>query len=109
MLDEKNYNVDEDEEEDDYRDIFAHLWKEYIKENKPGYYGMLRITGALDEEAKKIDIEAQKMYYNIIERTAERDGVNEELKRKDMFEYAGLYNNIVHAARDYILHEFIYV
>lgn len=109
MIDEKNYTVAEDEEEEDYIPMFAWHREDYIKENKPEYYNSLVENGTLKQEMKDFAVYVTKIYDSMLEDMLKKEGVNNELKKKDMFRWVGLYNNCAHTVSDYIMREYVLV
>ncbi len=109
-LDIEIYPADEDEEEESYTPSMTYgvPREEFLKENKPEYYKRLVESGTLLEHLKSIDKFAFELEENMIERQCEIEGVNEELKKRDMFEWVGKYNLIKHEVRGFILRDFIF-
>ncbi|MEE1351760.1 MAG: TnpV protein [Clostridia bacterium] len=96
-----------------------------LPENKPiGKYGMLRQTflkkernylyttmlmeGTLNEHLWEIDQTAKQQVEQMVQKMAQTEGVNEELKAKDPMKWTGLMNNLLHSAEEVVLNQLIY-
>ena len=80
----------------------------YLKENKHGTYQMLMIKG-LREHLVTVDKAANEMEDLLMEQMSKTEGITEELKKKDMFEWVGRRNNLKQRVREIIYHDYIYI
>ena len=80
----------------------------YLKEHKHGTYQMLMIKG-LREHLVTVDKAANEMEDLLMEQMAKTEGITEELKKKDMFEWVGRRNNLKQRVRELIYHDYIYI
>ena len=69
---------------------------------------MLMIKG-LREHLVTIDKAANEMEDLLMEQMSKTEGITEELKKKDMFEWVGRRNNLKQRVREIIYHDFIYI
>ena len=85
------------------------LRKKFLKEHKSARYQYLLLTGKLTEHLNQIDQEVTEQVEVLIEQMAEKQGVNENLKRRDQMKWVRLMNNIKVSAEEIVLKEIIYV
>ena len=62
------------------------LWKEYLKEHKPGTYTYLLLTARLDSYLTDLNEQAQERFELIEAQMQSTEGVSEELKRQNPME-----------------------
>ena len=62
------------------------LWKEYLKEHKPGTYTYLLLTARLDSYLTDLNEQAQERFELIEAQMQSTEGVTEELKRQNPME-----------------------
>ena len=67
------------------------------------------MTGKLTEHLNQIDQEARERVEMLMEQMAEKQSVNENLKRQDQMRWVRLMNNIKVCAEEIVLTEIIYV
>ena len=85
------------------------LRKQFLKEYRPARYQYLLITGELTAHLNRVDQEAREQVESLMKQMAEKQGVNENLKRKDQMRWVRLMNNIKASAEEIVLTEIIYV
>ena len=83
--------------------------RRFLKENKPDYYKELVESGTLEAHIFELDKEAQETEARLVDNMCRQEGVTEELKANDQVLWVGLYNNILHRARQTVQNELIYV
>ena len=88
---------------------YGHLRLNYLKEYKRGYYTELMLTGKLSEHLASIDKDANKRVLDIVNKLAQAEGVNEELKQTNQMEWVQAMNNIKNRAEEIFFNELIYV
>ena len=59
------------------------LWKEYLKEHKPGTYTYLLLTARLDSYLTDLNEQAQERFELIEAQMRSAEGITEELKRQN--------------------------
>ena len=69
---------------------------------------MLMIKG-LREHLVTVDKAANEMEDLLMEQMSKTEGITEELKKKDMFEWVGRRNNLKQRVREIIYHDYIYI
>ncbi len=80
----------------------------YLREDRPGLYTRLILSGTLYEHLAEIDQTSQQRMVQIVSRMAQAEGVDEKLKAKDQMAWAGWMNSIRQRAEEMILQELIY-
>ena len=88
---------------------YGRLRLNYLKEHKRGYYTELMLTGELLEHLAGIDEDANKRISYIVNKLAEAEGVNEELKQSNQMEWVQAMNNIKNRAEEIVFNEILYV
>ena len=80
---------------------------EYIKNHRHSFYVTLKKDCKLNTYLHEVDKQAAEMYERIVKDTAEKQGITEKLKAKDMLKWARAMNNIANQARETVMHEVI--
>ena len=80
---------------------------DYLKKHRRGTYTTLLTEGRLNAYLADVDSQAKKMLGLIIEQTAKREGVNEDLKVKDQLKWVQMMNNIKASADEAVTVEFL--
>ena len=88
---------------------YGNLHKKFIKENYPGYYTTLLMSGKLFDYLEKIDLRAKNELNRLIPLLAEQQGVTEQLKAENQLQWIGMMNNIKAQAEEIIYSEIVYV
>ena len=85
------------------------MHQKYLKENRPGYYSSLLLTGKLWTYLADLDEQAQERLDRIAEQMQVAEGVTEELKADDQLEWVRRCNSIRSRAEEIVRAELIYV
>ena len=88
---------------------YGMLRKQFLKEHRPARYQYLLLTGKLTVHLNRVDQEAREQVQTLVKQMAEKQGVNENLKRQDQMRWVRLMNNIKVSAEEIVLKEIIYV
>lgn len=88
---------------------WGRMHQRYLKENHPGYYSSLILTGKLWTYLADLDEQAQERLDRIAEQTQAAEGVTEELKADDQLEWVRRCNSIQSRAEEIVRAELIYV
>lgn len=96
-------------EEDPTYGKYEMLRKQFLKEYRPARYQCLLLTGKLTEHLNQIDRDAREQVEMLMKRMAKKQGVNENLKRKDQIKWVRLMNNIKDSAEEIVLKNRIYM
>ena len=84
------------------------LYKDYLSKNKKVVFSMLLAEGKLYQHCAEIEKQANEMYDLLIEQMKKAEGVTEELKEQDQFEWVQRIGNIQQRAREIVCSELIY-
>ena len=76
---------------------------DYLKKHRRGTYTTLLTEGRLNAYLADVDRQAKKMLGLIIEQTAKRERVNEDLKAKDQLKWVQRMNSIKSSAEETIV------
>ena len=87
---------------------YGQFYLDYIKNHRRGRYTTLLTEGKLNARLHEIDLEANEMLENIINRLAAERGIDEDLKARDMLRWVAEMNNIKASAEEILLQEVIY-
>jgi hypothetical protein len=87
---------------------YGMLRKTFLREHRNTKYQILLLQGKLTEHLNQIDAEAKEKEEFLIMKMMDREGVNEELKRRDSMDWVRKMNAIRHTAEEIILEELIY-
>ena len=96
-------------EEDPTYGKYGMLRKQFLKEYRPARYQCLLLTGKMTEHLNQIDRDAREQVEMLMKRMAKKQGVNENLKRKDQIKWVRLMNNIKDIAEEIVLKNRIYM
>lgn len=100
----------DDEEPEDKRPIgrWGRMHEDYLKKNKRYVFDSMLMSGKLHSYLADIDEQAREMFDNLVEQLKENDGVTEELKEHDSWEWVQRMENIQQRAREIVCNELIY-
>ena len=84
------------------------LYKDYLSNNKKVVFSVLLAEGKLYQHCAEIEKQANEMYDLLIEQMKKAEGVTEELKEQDQFEWVQRIGNIQQRAREIVCSELIY-
>ena len=88
---------------------YGMLWKQFLIEHKTLWYQSLLLSGKLKAHLNQIDREVTEQVEVLMKQMAEKQGVNENLKRKDQIKWVRLMNNIKDSAEEIVLKNRIYM
>ena len=88
--------------------IWGQRHKRYLKEYKNVTYTTLLISGKLNSYLVEINEQAQERLETLIEQMKQAQGVTEQLKAENAFEWIGRMNNIRACAVEIVNTEIIY-
>ena len=84
------------------------LHKEYLHKNKKVLFTTLLTQGKLYQHCAEVENQAKDMYDALIEQMKEIEGVTEELKEHNQWEWICSIQNIEARAREIVCNELIY-
>ena len=88
---------------------YGMLQKQFLKEHRPIRYQNLLLSGKLTAHLNQIDQEATEQVEMLMKQMAEKQDVNENLKRQDQMKWVRLMNNIKVSAEEIVLKERVYM
>lgn len=88
--------------------VWGQRHKHYLKEYKRATYTTLLTSGKLNSYLTDIDKQAEEMFSQLVEQMAEREGVTEQLKADNQFEWVQRMNNIRSMAMEIVNTDLIY-
>ena len=88
---------------------YGMLQKQFLKEHRPIRYQNLLLFGKLTAHLNQIDQEVTEQVEVLMKQMAEKQGVNENLKRKDQMRWVRLMNNIKASMEEIVVRKIIYV
>ena len=96
------------EEKTKHIGVWGQRHKRYLQEHKRATYTTLLTSGKLNGYLADIDTQAEEMFSRLVEQTAEREGVTEQLKSDNQLEWGRRINNIRNRAIEIINNDLIY-
>ena len=96
-------------EPEDKRPIgrWGRMHGDYLKKNKRYVFDSILISGRLHSYLVEIDEQAREMFDTLIDQMKQSEGVTEELKEYDLWEWLQRMNNIQQTAREIVCSELI--
>ena len=88
---------------------YGMLRKQFLKEHRPIRYQNLLLSGKLTAHLNQIDQEVTEQVEVLMKQMAEKQGVNENLKRQDQMKWVRLMNNVKASAEEIVMREIVYV
>ena len=88
---------------------YGMLRKQFLKEHRPIRYQNLLLSGKLTAHLNQIDQEVTEQVEVLMKQMAEKQGVNENLKRQNPMRWVRLMNNVKASAEEIVMREIIYV
>ena len=88
---------------------YGMLRKQFLKEYRPIRYQNLLLSGKLTAHLNQIDQEVTEQVEVLMKQMAEKQGVNENLKRQDQMRWVRLMNNIKASAEETVSLELVYM
>ena len=84
------------------------MHKDYLEKHKKMFFSLLLGQGKLYQYCADVENQARDMYDALIEQMKESEGVTEELKEKNQWEWICRTQNIEARAREIVYKELIY-
>ena len=98
----------EDELEEMPLGKYGMLRETFLKENHPGTYTSMLLTGRLFPHLREIDRQAQEQVNRIVDSLKRSNGVDEAMKAKDQMGWVQAVNNFTAQAEEVVLTEIVY-
>ena len=87
---------------------YARMRQRFLKEQKPGLFSQLLLSGTLMSHLMEIEETANRQLEQMMKELAAKSGATEQLKAKDQMAWVGLMNSLKAQAEKTILTELIY-
>lgn len=84
------------------------MHKNYLEKHKKVLFSLLLSQGKLYQHCAKVENQAREMFDTLVEQMKEREGITEELKEQNQWEWAQRMGNIQARAREIVCNELIY-
>ena len=88
--------------------IWGQRRKHYLKTKREPIYTALLLSGELDSHLSEVDTRAEAMFFQLVKRLAEREGITEQLKAEDQMEWVRQMNSVRNRAEEVIYNKLIY-
>ena len=82
--------------------------RHYLKVQRRPLYKALLLGGKLNDHLIAVDTQAETMFFQLVKRLAEQEGVTEQLKAENQMEWVGRMNNIRDRATEIVHAELIF-
>ena len=86
---------------------YGRLRLQYLKENRPGLYTELLLSGKLNGVLHQTDLQASRLLDTMIPQMAKDAGVTEKLKASDPMKWVGMMNAIKAQVEEIIWNDII--
>ena len=80
----------------------------YLRDQKKAIFSGMQMEGTLKEHLEQVDREATEMVERLTAQMAEKQGVNEQLKRTDQMRWVQMMNSLKASAEEIVLNELVY-
>ena len=97
-----------EEKEPRFIGVWGQRHLQYLKEYRRTVYLDLFMNGRLNSYLADIEEQAQKRFERLIEQVKQVQGITEQLKADNAWEWVGRMNNIQACAREIVEREIIY-
>ena len=84
------------------------MYKTYLEKYKSALFNSLLIKGELYQNCAEVEKQARDMYDMLVEQMKKAEGVTEELKEQNQWEWVQRMENIEARAREVVCEELIY-
>lgn len=68
--------------------------KSFLWEHRQPFYFSLLLNSALDSHLQDVDIQAEQLFFGLVEQLADQEGISEHLKAADPLTWVGAMNNL---------------
>lgn len=96
------------EEEQQPIGVWGQRHLQYIKAHRKGFHTTLLTKCELNRHLADVNKQAEDMFFRLVKRMAEREGVTEKLKADNQMEWVARMNNISSRATEIVNHDIIY-
>ena len=103
-----NLVIEEEDTEEMPLGRYGMLRQTFLKNEHPGTYTSMLLTGRLIPHLKQIDDQAQKQVDQIVAAMMEQNSVDENLKERDQMAWVQAVNRFIAQAEEVVLKEIVY-
>ena len=96
------------EGENEHIGLWGQRHARHLREHHKVKYMNLLTSGKLHNYLVDVDKQAEDMFYRLVQESADRQGVSEQLKSENQLEWIGKMNNIQACVRELVGKELIY-
>lgn len=89
--------------------IWGQRRRHYLKTQREPLYTTLLLSGKLDSHLSEIDVQAEVMFFQLVERLAKQEGITEQFKAENQMEWVRRMNNIRERITEIVNSELIYI
>lgn len=84
------------------------MYKSHLEKHKSAVFNSLLIKGKLYQHCAEVENQARDMFNMLVEQMKESEGVTEDLKEQNQWEWVQKMENIQQRAREIVCKELIY-
>ena len=84
------------------------MHKSYLEKHKKVFFSLLLSQGKLYQHCAEVENQARDMYHTLIEQMKEVEGITEQLKEDNQWEWVQRMENIQQRANEIVCSELIY-
>ncbi len=84
------------------------MYKDYLEKHKKVFFSTLLMQGKLYQHCAEVENQARNMFDTLIEQMKASEGVTEELKEQNQWEWVQIMDNIQQRANEIVCSELIY-
>ena len=84
------------------------MYQSYLEKHKSPLFNSLLIKGKFYQHCAEVENQARDMFETLVEQMKEKEGVTEQLKEQDQFEWIQRMGNIQQRASEIVCTELIY-
>ena len=89
--------------------VWGQRHKRYLKEHRRVTYTNLLTTGKLNSYLAEIDKQAEEMFFRLVKEYADKQGVTEQTKAQNQFQWVKKMNNIRASVTEIVLKNIVYL
>ena len=87
---------------------FGIIYHDYMRTHKKVTYSGLMLSSKLKEHIEDVDRQAEDMFFQLVEKMKQAEGVTEQLKATDQLKWVGMMNNIRNRAEEIVKSEVVF-
>ena len=87
--------------------IWGQRRRHYLKTQREPLYNALLLSGKLDKHLTEVDIQAEAIFFQLVEQLAKQEGVTEQLKAENQMEWVRRMNSIRSRLEEIVYSELI--